>query len=266
VFANSNCGSSEAQFLMDINRKKSKTETARIIQIKGASTRDHFTVTYTDEDGRTSELSSCVTAAQYADGDGDGSIDPFDEVFGAADNPGVGVYATDNESLCWRWSACSTRRPGPVGDEQLGSSPTTPRTLGWLVDALRRDELPHHQRRARQAHRLALAIVDPTDPPRRTAYWKYGPRPPEPSDVVESRYDAASDTGVVVTDAADMPYIGITRALASSRRRPGDRRRRQPTITDPGAPVLGAPNRTRDADHDWTAEPPRRRFRPARAP
>lgn len=265
VFANSNCGSSEAQFLMDINRKKSKTETARIIQIKGASTRDHFTVTYTDEDGRTSELSSCVTAAQYADGDGDGSIDPFDEVFGAADNPGVGVYATDNEKLMLALVSPFNPETGTGGGEieQLrfiadpapGGHPA-----GWSTPyGVMSFRITNVEPGAHTA--LALAIVDPTDPfPAGTAYWKYGSKTPgaEPT-WWNFAYDAASDTGVVVTDAADMPYIGITRVLGiklvDGGRGDSDGGANR-TITDPGAPVLGAPEQEPETPTTTvTAEP-----------
>lgn len=249
VFANRNCASSEAQFLMDINRTKTATETARIIQIKGASTRDHFTVTYTDRDGNTSELSSCVDAGTYPDGDGDGSIDVFDEFVHAAGNPSAGVYATDNEKLMLALVSPYDERTGRgggeidrlefVNDPDSGSHPA-----GWTAPyGIMSFRIRNLQPGART--NIAFAIIDPSDPfPANTGYWKYGP---ETSGAAPTwwdfAFDDASGTGVRVTDGVDLPSIGITRvlslALADGGRGDSDGGANG-TITDPGGPVLGA--------------------------
>lgn len=250
VFANSSCDSSEAQFLMDITRKKTATETARIIQIKGSSTRDHFTVTYTDEDGTTSELSDCVDAGTYPDGDGDGSIDVFDEIFHSANNPSAGVYATDNEKLMLAlvppYDTETDKGGGDIehltfiNDPEPGSHPA-----GWSAPyGMMSFRIGNLQPGARTS--IVFAIIDPSDPfPTDTGYWKYGPKTAgaEPT-WWNFAYDDASGTGVVVTDAAAIPSIGITRVigleLADGARGDSDGGANG-TITDPGGPVLGAP-------------------------
>lgn len=251
VFANSSCGSSEAEFLMDINRKKSATETARIIQIKGASTRDHFTVTYTDEDGKTSELSDCVDAQAYADGDGDGSIDPFDEIFGSAGNASAGVFATDNEKLVLAlvspFDPVSGEGGGDLEDLRFISDPDpSGHPAGWSAPyGVMRFRISGLEPGGRTA--LSLAVLDPSDPfPATTGYWKYGPKTPGAADSWWNfAYEEESGTGALVTDAADIPGIGITRVLGLKL---GDGLRGDTdggangTITDPGAPVLGAPD------------------------
>jgi len=234
---------------MDINRTKTATETARIIQIKGASTRDHFTVTYTDRDGNTSELSSCVDAGTYPDGDGDGSIDVFDEFVHAAGNPSAGVYATDNEKLMLALVSPYDERTGRgggeidrlefVNDPDSGSHPA-----GWTAPyGIMSFRTRNLQPGART--NIAFAIIDPSDPfPANTGYWKYGP---ETSGAAPTwwdfAFDDASGTGVRVTDGVDLPSIGITRvlslALADGGRGDSDGGANG-TITDPGGPVLGA--------------------------
>ncbi|MEZ5139250.1 MAG: right-handed parallel beta-helix repeat-containing protein [Acidimicrobiales bacterium] len=247
VFANSSCAASEAQFLMDITRTKTASETARIIQIKGASTRDHFTVTYTDEDGRTSELSDCVDAGAYPDADGDGSIDAFDEIFGTADDPSAGVYATDNEKLML--ALVPPRDPetgvggGEIDDLAFTSDPAPgEHPAGWSAPyGVMSFRIVGLEPGART--RIGFAILDPSDAfPAGTGYWKYGPQTPgaEPT-WWNFAFDEATGTGVVVTDASDVPGIGITRVVGLEL---GDGLRGDSdggangTITDPGGPVL----------------------------
>ena len=250
VFANSSCASSEAQFLMDINRTKTATETARIIQIKGSSTRDHFTVTYTDEDGNTSELSDCVDAGTYPDGDGDGSIDVFDDLFQAADNPAAGVYATDNEKLMLAIVPTFDPETGTGGGEIerlafVGDPAPDSHPAGWTmpygVMSFRIGNLDPGARTS-----IGFAILDPGDPfPASTGYWKYGPETPGADPTWWNfAFDEATGTGVVVTDGVDLPLVGITRLLSLSLvdgGRGDSDGGANGTITDPGGPVLGAP-------------------------
>jgi PKD repeat protein len=247
VFANSSCASSEAQFLMDITRTKSASETARIVQIKGASTRDHFTVTYTDEEGNTSELSDCVDAGEYPDSDGDGSVDAFDEIFGAGDDPRAGVYATDNEKLMLALVSPLDPETGRGGGEIDGLAFTSDpapgsHPPGWSAPyGVMSFRIVGLEPGARTG--IGFAILDPSDAfPADTGYWKYGPQTPgaEPT-WWNFAFDEATGTGVVVTDAADVPGIGITRIVGLEL---GDGLRGDSdggangTITDPGGPVL----------------------------
>lgn len=250
VFANADCSSPEAELLMDINRTKAAKETERIIVIKGASTRDHFTVTYTDQAGRTSELSGCADATEFADGDGDGSVDPFDSVLGFDNDPTRAMYPTDDERLLLAVVPPADPTTGVggghldnlrfVGDPDPGSHPAG-WSMPWGIVDFRISGIEPGGRT-----RVVFGLLDPDDPfPSGTAYWKYGPRTPGAAPTWWNfGYDPASDTGAVLSDAVNVPGVGVTRALvlsfADGARGDADGGANG-TITDPGGPVLAAP-------------------------
>jgi len=247
VFANGDCAKPEAEFLMDINRKKSKTETARVIVMKGASTRDHFTVTYTNEDGRTSPLSNCADAGTYPDSDGDGSIDPFDATFGRAGDPGSGVYATDNEKLMMASVSPKDPATGEGGGrlerlEFVNDPAPDGHPSGWSMPyGVMRFRISGLAPGGRTG--VSLAILDASDPfPAGVGYWKYGPQSAggDPS-WWNFSFDEATGTGAVVSDGVNLPLVGLTRVVGlrfvDGGRGDSDGGANG-TITDPGGPVF----------------------------
>ena len=122
VFAGDTCADPEAKYLLEINRVKGAEETARIIQIIGNATRDHYTVTYTHTNGKTSDLSNCIDHGTYPDGDGDGAVDPLDSVLDGEDDPTKAVIATDTEQLL----VLSTTPVDPETGEGAGTSRASP--------------------------------------------------------------------------------------------------------------------------------------------
>lgn len=250
VFANADCSSPEAELLMEINRTKDADETTRIIVIKGAATRDHFTLTYTDEGGRTSELSACADATAFADDDGDGSVDPFDTVLGTDGDPTRGTYPTDDEQLLLVSVPALDPETGIgggrledfrfVNDPDPDSHPAG-WSMPWGVFDFRISGLEPGGRTV-----AVFALLDPDEPfPAGTSYWKYGPRTPgAEAEWFSFGFDDASGTGAVLSDATTVPGVGVTRALALAfvdGGRGDSDGGANGSITDPGGPVLGAP-------------------------
>jgi CSLREA domain-containing protein len=247
VFANDSCDpdeGAEAQRVLDINRTKGKDQTARIIQLQRTA-RDHFTVTYTSADGSTSALSACADATRYGDADGDGSIDPFDGILGAEDDPTAGIVATDQEQLLLAKVLPPDPATGitggrleqlaPVADPAPSAHPD-----GWsLPYGAIRFRIGGIDPGARSG--IVLTDLDGTAPIRGSDYWKYGS--PSPGAAARWYPFAPEDDGLgAQAQVLDIPPLGFRRAFVlvlQDGGRGDDDGGRNGTITDPGGPVIG---------------------------
>lgn len=246
VFANDSCDDPEARYLLEINRVKKADEEARIIQVRGNASRDHYTVTYTHTDGRTSELSNCIDRGDYDDGDGDGAVDPLDAVLGFDDDPTKAIIATDSEQLLLVGVAPFDPEAQEGGGQLEGLEITddpAPGTHppGW--------SLPYGAIRFRITGlepggftTVVMSSLTGDSPIAGTGYWKYGPQVTGgPQAWYDFTVDEETGTGAVLSDALDIPGVGIRRAFAL---RLGDGVRGDSdggangSITDPGGPVV----------------------------
>ncbi|HRW37638.1 MAG TPA: right-handed parallel beta-helix repeat-containing protein, partial [Aquihabitans sp.] len=256
VFANDSCADPEARYLLDIVRPKASDETFRVVQVRERPTRDHFTVTYTDATGATSELSDCTSGATYPDADGDGSVDPLDGLLdpsGPSDATRA-IVATDEEQLLLLGVAPLDPETGEGGGELEAVAITedpapNAHPEGW--------DLPYGALRFRISGlepgartNVTMTAIFGSSPIQGTSYWKYAPPAPgEASSWFDFAFDEASGTGAQLSSATEVPGVGIRRAfvlwLADGRRGDVDGGANG-TITDPGGPVV----------FDGTVEPP----------
>jgi PKD repeat protein len=248
VFAGDSCTDPEPRFLLEINRVKAADETARIIQVIGNATRDHYTVTYTTAEGETGELSNCVDHGTYPDGDGDGAVDPFDAVLNADDDPTRAVIATDDEQLLVLGVTPFDPETGEGGGQFEGIAITDDPSpgdhpSGWSLPygaiGFRITGLDPGGRTG-----VVLFSLTESSPIAGTSYWKYGPQVTGGADEwFDFSYDEETGTGAVLTDALDLPGVGIRRAfglrLADGARGDSDGGANG-SITDPGGPVIFA--------------------------
>jgi LPXTG-motif cell wall-anchored protein len=248
VFANSTCGGDggEAEFLMEITRTKGADEQNRIIQVRETPTRDHFTLTYTDTKGRTSELSNCVSGATHPDGDGDGSVDPLDAIVDADDDPTTAIVATDNEQLLLLKVAPYDAETDDGGGEFESIAATddpapSSHPAGW---GLTYGALSFRISNVKPGGHTTvfMTTLSGSDAIAGTSYWKYGPQATGGAAAwYPFDYDEATDTGATLSDATNIPGVGIRRAFllrfADGVRGDSDGGVNG-TITDPGGPVL----------------------------
>lgn len=248
VFANESCDDPEARYLMDIVRATSPDERARIIQVREAPDRDHFTVSYTDDDGNTSELSDCVSGGTFADADGDGSVDPFDGLLdpAARNDGGRAILATDTEQLLLvgvaEFDADTGTGGGVLEGLAIAEDPAPDsHPAGWdLPYGALGFRITGIEPGARTS--VLMTTLWGASPILGDEYWKYGPQTPGGS---SSWYafdlEEASGTGATLSSALDVPGLGLRRAfvlqLADGLRGDADGGANG-SITDPGGPVI----------------------------
>jgi hypothetical protein len=248
VFANDTCSEPEARYLVDIVRTKEADETFRIIQVRERPNRDHFTVTYTDASGSTSELSTCVSGTIYPDADGDGSVDPLDDLVGSggAGDPTRAVLPTDEEQLLVVSVAPEDPGTGQGGgrlenltvvDDPAPDSHPAGWSLPYGALSFRVSGLAPGARTS-----VTLAAAFGSSPIAGSSYWKYGPPTPGAApEWFDFALEDATGTGATLTDTQDIPGIGIRRAftlwLGDGLRGDADGGANG-TITDPGGPVI----------------------------
>lgn len=248
VFANESCDDPEARYLMDIVRTTAPDEQARIIQVREAPNRDHFTVSYTDADGNTSELSECVSGDTYPDADGDGSVDPFDGLLdpAARNDGGRAILATDTEQLLLVDVAAFDAETGTGGGVLEGLAiveDPAPEShpAGWdLPYGALGFRITGIEPGARTS--VSMTTLWGSNPIVGDEYWKYGPQTPGgPSTWFAFELDEASGTGARLSSALDVPGLGLRRAfvlqLADGLRGDSDGGANG-SITDPGGPVI----------------------------
>jgi LPXTG-motif cell wall-anchored protein len=244
VFANASCDDPEAELLLSIERTKGADETARIVQVPEAPDRDHFTVTYTSAAGRTSEVSNCASGDTYPDADGDGSVDPLDEVLGAADDATSAIIPTDTEQLLLLkvapYDPDTDEGGGSLESVSIGEDPAPDsHPAGWGLPygalSFRISGLEPGGRTT-----LVMAAISGTEAIAGTSYWKYGPEVPGgASSWYDFAYDEATETGAVLTSADVAGAIRKAFALRFADGARGDSDGgANGSITDPGGPVF----------------------------
>jgi LPXTG-motif cell wall-anchored protein len=251
VFANEgSCTDAEAEVVLDVRRDHDGETPNRVILIKGNASRDHFTLTYTDAGGNTSELSGCESVEDHPDTDGDGSVDPLDGLIDVEDDPTAAILVTDDEQLL----LLGTNGGGELENVAVVDDPAPDgHPAGW--------SLPHGVIKFRVAGLapggatvVVMMLLTDSAPIAGSSYWKYGPPTPgdEPS-WYSFNHDAATDTGAIQGEAVDVPGVGFRQAFVL-RLRDGARGDHDGgmngTITDPGGPVLGAPDEAPSAPPD----------------
>jgi LPXTG-motif cell wall-anchored protein len=235
VFANDDCADPEAQHLLETVRTTRPGQTHRVITIRGSAGRDHYTVTYTSPDGKTSNLSSCASVGSQPDGDGDGSVDMLDGALGFEGDPTRAVVVTDDERLLLVWAAGG----GNLERVQLGADPAPGEhpagwqlaygALGFRVAGLEPGA----------ATKVALVAVEDGQTAG-TSYWKYGPAQPGATPTW-FRFDPDEATGTGAS-LVTMDVLGELRRAWVLDLRDGARGDSDGgangSITDPGGPVL----------------------------
>jgi len=254
VFANDSCDAegAEARYTLDIIRETRAGRTVQIIQVPSA--RDYFTITYTDADGNTSDLSACAERTVAPDADGDGSPDPLDELMSAAGDPEVAVIATTDEQLLVAVAESGRLEGFAIVDDPAPSG----HPAGWA--------LPYGAFSFRVAGlepgastKVVLTTYFHDQAIEGNQYWKYGP--PVPGDAptwYDFAFDVETQTGAVRA-SADVPQLGFrvtyTLWLADGARGDADGARNG-TIVDPGGPVIagdaGTPSPSADGEHEAT--------------
>ncbi|XPP26037.1 MAG: right-handed parallel beta-helix repeat-containing protein [Leucobacter sp.] len=244
VFANDTAAGGQAQHVLDATRSIGAHETVRIVQL--ASGRDHFTVTFTDSSGNTSELSEVGSRQGFPDSDGDGAVDPIDGILGLEQDPTVAILATRNEQLLLArvtpYDLEEDFGGGRFEDLRVVDDPTPgAHPEGWSLPygalAFRISDLPYGG--ARTSVMFASFYGD--DPLLGNAYWKYGPQATGgASGWYEFTWDETTQTGGTVS-VADLGPLGFRTAhvltFEDGARGDSDGGMNR-SITDPGGPVI----------------------------
>lgn len=246
VFDNPSCDADggQAERVLGITRTKNADLAYQLVQIVEPRSQDHFTVTYTTEDGSTSALSECASATVPDDSDGDGSPDPLEELVGTEGDPTTAVIASDSEDLIGvsivsadaaAGQSARLENVGPADDPTPDGHPEgwalAYGALGFRVTGLE----PGGEAKVR------LFDLDPAASFEFDAYWKYGP-PSVGAEPTWFEFDWDPDTFTgAVTETVDIPGVGLRRTvvlnLADGQRGDSDGGMNM-TITDPGGPVI----------------------------
>lgn len=215
VFANASCADGEAEKVLDVVKEKAEGKTLQLILLKDRPNDDHFTVTFTSGDRRTSALSACQSIAPFADADGDGSQDGLDELAGAEDDPTTAVILTDLEQLVLVGVEGVDGSPGArfagVGaeagpKERPGFLELPFGLLGFTIEGLEPGGSAD----------VTLAVLDGGILDGEESYWKYGPPTAGASPTWYSfEYDPATKTGGQHGDLVVLP-TGIKRTYTLS--------------------------------------------------
>lgn len=261
VFANDDCADGEAERVLGVTRTKAPNATSRLIQLIDRPTSDHFTVTYTTGEGRTSALSTCASITSYPDADGDGSSEPFDDLFGGDDDPTRATVVTDDEQLLGLFidpfdpetgiGGGRFTRTGIVDDPAPAGHPDgfalSYGAITFWVEGL-------------EIGATTVVNLVQLDGPAGAAgdsYWKYGP----PTPGAAPRWfaftlDEATRTGAE-TGAVDVPGYGLRRSwillLTDGQR--GDSSSPDGIIVDPGGPAVGGSELDDPSDPTGNVDP-----------
>ena len=253
IFANDSCepADAEAKYATDVTRTTRDGRTIQIIQLP--SSRDHFTITFTDTDGSTTALSECVSREAASDADGDGSPDPLDGLLSTENEPSIAVIATEEEQLLVAYAGTGQFENFGVVDDPAPSAHPAGWSLPYGTLSFRVTGL---EPGGSTSVVLTTYFVDETIAG--NSYWKYGPQTlGGASTWYDFTYDADSQTGAV-RSAADVPGLGFrttfTLSLADGARGDTDGGANG-SVTDPGGPVIFAGNASPEApDKESTDE------------
>lgn len=246
LFANSgSCLDAQASIVMDITREHDGVSPNRFVVLRNTS-RDHFTVTYTNAQGNTSELSNCESVAPQADGDGDGSVDVIDRLLGFEDDPTRALAVTDDEQLMLVATLPVDPDTGVGGGDlvgvTVGDDPASDgHPAGW--------SLPHGAISFRVsglesggATRVSMTVLSGSGRISGDSYWKYGPQSPGDSPGwYRFDHDEVSGTGASRVTSLPVADLGYRESFVLDLRdgaRGDSDGFANGVITDPGGPVF----------------------------
>lgn len=238
VFANADCSEAEAQarHVLDVTATKQPGRGYAIVPVLGQGNRDAFTVTYTSPTSGTSALSNCEARATYPDRDGDGTVDPVEDLVGTADNAQRAAVITDTGAVVLLETAAGTLAEVAVVDDPAPGAHPEGFTLphGVFDFEVRGLDLG-------ATTSVRMVVVDGATPIQGDSYWKYGPASTGAS---PSWYrfdvDTATGTGAVL-DTVDLGDLGFRRAwvLTMTDGGRGDEDGfTDGVISDPGGPAI----------------------------
>ena len=237
VFANDSCDDAEAQYAPRVTLANKPGHGYLLVPLVGRGDVDSFTVTYTDGTQSTSSLSNCEARGTYPDSDGDGSVDPIEQLAGTGDDGAHATVVTDTGNLLEVGTDHGTlRNVAIVDDPAPGTHPSgfslPYGALSFAVEGLALGG----------SVQVTVGVIDGAVTAG-DSYWKYGP-PSAGAAAVWYRFDPdeASGTGAVLTtlDLGDAGFVrswvlsltdgarGDTDGFVDGR------------IVDPGGPALTA--------------------------
>ncbi len=234
VFANDSCTDAEAEQVLDLVVNKKPGHTIILVPVVDRPGRDHFTVTYTSPTNGTSALSPCADRGDYPDTDGDGTVDPIEDLAGTAADPSQAVLVTDaGDVLELRTNFGTLTGVSTVADPAPGSHPAGFSLPYGVLDFQITGVFPG------QPVTASVYVLD-GDAIAGDAYYKYGPPTPG-ADPQWYAFAHDEDTGTGATRATADLGTGFVQAwqLTMIDGGPGDEDGTPDgIISDPGGPVL----------------------------
>ena len=211
VFANDDCDpDGEAAKVLEVVKTKKVDRTTMIVQLIDRDD-DNFTATYTDSSGTTSELSACAPIESYPDSDGDGSVDPIDDLTDGANDATRGVLITDDAQIVQvATDAGQLTGLAPIDDPAPGGHPGVDLpygTLRFAVEGLAPGATAN----------VTFLVVDGDAMQPDSTYWKFAPPSPGAAPSwFDFSFDENSGLGAQTLDPVDVDGLGFRRPLQVS--------------------------------------------------
>lgn len=213
VFANDDCDpDGEAAKVLGVVKTKKVDRTTMIVQLIDRDD-DNFTATYTDTTGTTSELSECESITDYPDSDGDGSVDPIDDLGGGAGDPTRGVVITDDAQIL-QVSTDAGQLTGlaAVDDPAPGGHPGVDLPYGTVTFTVEGLE-------PGASANVTFLVIDGDAMQPGSTYWKFAPPSPAAAPSwFDFSFDENTGLGAQTLDPVDLPGLGFRRPLQVSLR------------------------------------------------
>lgn len=211
LFANESCADPEAERVLDVVREVDGTRDSLVVRLLGRANIDHYTAIFTDADGSSSVLSTCAEATDHPDTDGDGVVDPIDDLSDVADDPSRVTLVTDDEQILAVTAIglggedVGFTAAAVADDPDAGGHAGTAFPFGVVRFSL--DGVTPGEKAA-----VRFVVLHGDDLPATAGYWKYDAAA---EGWYEFSRDAATETGAqMVPGAIDVPGYGLRRALA----------------------------------------------------
>ncbi len=147
----------------------------------------------------------------YPDSDGDGTVDPIDDLTGGAGDPTRGVLITDDAQVL-EVSTNAGRLTGlaAVDDPAPGGHPGVDLPFGTLTFAI--EGLSQGA-----TADVTFLVVDGDAMPPGSTYWKFGPATPgATASWFDFSFDESTGLGARTLDPIDVPDLGLRRPLVVS--------------------------------------------------
>ena len=257
LFANASCSDPEAEQVLGVVRLLDGSKSTLAVSLPGRGHTDHFTGIYTNTvSGSSSGLSSCGEATAHPDTDGDGVVDPIEDLTGVANDSTQVALVTDTEQILSLTAVGLDDAPVRFTDAAVTDDPNPAGHAGaefpFGVVRFTLDGVTPGGKAA-----VRFVVIDGEEMPANTGYWKYGAiTGTETEGWYPFTTDAASGTGAAVQpDLIDVPGLGMRRqlvvVLADGGRGDHDRLV-DGRIMDPGAIAVGADGTGGNPDGDGT--------------